>query len=369
MIYLLVFLVTVFLLEVLRRHAGRFGLFAYPGAHRHHATPTPVVGGLGVFGGIALGAWLLPIQQDIHFAVLWAGAVLVATGVWDDIRESSFAVRFFAQAAAVGILAWVADVSLRDLGYILNAEMAMPVGRWGIALTIFAAVGVINAVNMSDGLDGLAGGLSLVTCIALLVVSHLAGNTLYTPFVGIVVAALLAFMLFNARFAGLGPARLYLGDAGSLLIGFLLAWLLIAMSQGEGRVMAPVTALWIFALPLFDAVAALLRRPLQGRSPFHSDRTHYHHYLRELGLSVNQTLVVSVLTAAALAAVGLTAELKDVSEHVMFYSFLGLFVLYFALMVYIDANLEKLVALRRAVTAEQAAVAEQAAEQCMPAKE
>lgn len=366
MTYILVFLVTVVALEGLRRNAGYAGLLAYPGAHRHHAVPTPLVGGLGIYLGIVAGVWLLPVQQDIHFAVLLSGAVLIVTGVWDDIRESSFAVRFFAQALAVGILAWVADVSLRDLGYIFGAEYPVVVGRWGVALTIFAAVGVINAVNMSDGLDGLAGGLSLVTCLALLYVSHAAGNLIYVPFVGVVVTALLAFLLFNARIPALGAARLYMGDAGSLLIGFVLAWLLVAMTQGEGRVLAPVTALWVFALPLFDAVAALLRRPLQGRSPFRADRTHYHHYLRQLGFSVNQTLAISVLAAVVLAAIGLTAESKGVPEHVMFYAFLGLFGAYFVLMVYVDMNLERLIELRRAGEGQKAAASPVS---CMPAAE
>ncbi len=350
MTFVLVFLITAAVLEGLRRNAGRLGLVSYPGAHRHHARPTPQVGGLGVFAGIVLGAWWLPVHENILLAVLWAGSVLVITGVWDDFREASFGGRFFAQALAVGLLGWIADVSLRDLGYIFNAEQSMILGRWGIAMTIFAAVGVINAVNMSDGLDGLAGGLSLVTCLALLFAAHVAGNPLYVPFVGVVVAALLAFTVYNIRIPGLGAARLYLGDAGSLLIGFLLAWLLIAMTQGEGRVMAPVTALWIFALPLFDAVAALLRRPLQGRSPFHADRTHYHHYLREFGYSVNQTLLISIILAAALAAIGLTGEFKAVPEHVMFYAFIGLFSIYFMIMLYVDANLEKLVERRRAIT-------------------
>lgn len=342
MTFLLVFLITVAALELLRRYAGYLGLVSHPGAHRHHTLPTPLVGGLGIYLGIVLGVWLLPVHQEIHVTVLSAGGVLVVTGVWDDIRESSFAVRFFAQALAISLLAWIADVSLQDLGYIFNTDSPLVVGRWGVALTIFAAVGVINAVNMSDGLDGLAGGLSLVTFGSLLFISHLMSNGLYVPFVDLVLASLLAFMFYNVNTRRWGAARLYLGDAGSLFIGFLLAWLLIAMTQGSGRVMAPVTALWIFALPLFDAVAALFRRPLRGRSPFHADRTHYHHYLRDLGLTVNQTLAVSVIAAALLAAVGLYAELHDVPEHIMFYAFLGLFVLYMGMMLYLDANIERL---------------------------
>lgn len=340
---LVVFLATVGALEALRRQAGRFGLISHPGAHRRHTRPTPLVGGLGVFTGVAAGVWLLPIDQNARYAVLAAGSILVCVGVWDDMKESSFTVRFLAQALAVSLLAYIADVSLRELGYIFDTSHPMALGRWGIALTIFAAVGVINAVNMSDGLDGLAGGLSLATCMALLVASQVSGQMVYAPFLGVVAAALAGFLLYNARVPGLGSARLYLGDAGSLLIGFLLAWFLIAMTQGEARALAPVTALWIFALPLFDTVAALLRRPIQGRSPFNADRTHYHHYLRNLGLSVNQTLLTSLAAAVMLASIGLYCEFNGVPEHVMFYAFLVLFAAYFALMLYLDANIHKLV--------------------------
>jgi UDP-GlcNAc:undecaprenyl-phosphate/decaprenyl-phosphate GlcNAc-1-phosphate transferase len=348
MTFLLVFLATAGVLALLRHRAGSLGLISHPGGHRCHTQPTPLVGGVGIFAGVAAGVWLLPIDDSLRHAVLAAGAILVAVGVWDDIKEVSFTARFVAQALAVSLLAYIADVSLRELGHIFDAGQPMALGRWGIALTIFAAVGVINAVNMSDGLDGLAGGLSLVTVIALLSVAQISGQLAYAPVLGVVIAALAAFMLYNVRTPGFGPARLYLGDAGSLLIGFLLAWLLVAMTQGEARALAPVTALWIFALPLFDTVAALLRRPLQGRSPFHSDRTHYHHYLRALGLSVNQTLLASLSAAAALAAVGLYGEYRGVAEHIMFYSFLALFAVFFLMMWYLDTNLEKLVAARAA---------------------
>ncbi|MBS1270367.1 MAG: Undecaprenyl-phosphate alpha-N-acetylglucosaminyl 1-phosphate transferase [Gammaproteobacteria bacterium] len=343
MAILLVFLATLVVLEGLRRNAGQIGLMSIPGAHRRHSCPTPLVGGIGVFAGIMLGLWLLPFQQEVRVAMALAGTILVVTGIWDDILEAQFAVRFAAQALAVGVIAWMADVSLRDLGYILNTNHSVSLGQWSIALTIFAAVGVINAINMSDGLDGLAGGLSLVTCSALLIACYTAGKLEYVPLVAIVIAALLAIMFFNARrIFGLGAARVYLGNTGSLLVGFLLAWLLIATTQGEGRVMAPVTALWVFALPLFDAVAVLLRRPIQGRSPFHADRRHYHHYLLDDGFSVNQTLVISIFSAVVLAGIGLSAEVNEVPEHVMFYTFLILFAVYLLIMLALDLGKNRL---------------------------
>lgn len=342
MVYLTVLVATIVALEALRRSAGHLGLVSYPGAHRHHTQPTPLVGGIGIYFGLVAGILLLSVEPDVTITLIFAGAVLAGTGAWDDIHEISFVPRFGAQALAVAILAWFADVSLRDLGRIVDPEQVFLLGRWGIALTIFAAVGVINAVNMSDGLDGLAGGLTLVTCAGLLAASYTTGVLDYAPFIGIVMAAVGGFLIFNARLPGLGAARLYLGDAGSLLIGFILAWLLIAMTQGDTRVMAPVTALWIFALPLFDAVSALLRRPLVGKSPFLADRTHYHHYLRDHGFSVNQTLCISIAASATLAVVGLTAEVNGVPEHVLFYAFLGLFLVYFAVICYAGNRFDRL---------------------------
>ena len=120
-----------------------------------------------------------------------------------------------------------------------------------------------------------------------------------------------------------------MGDAGSMFLGFVLAWFLIEFSQGEDRLMPPAVALWILAVPLIDTVAMMLRRVLKGRSPFAADREHFHHVLLLAGYSPKATLAIIVSVALVCAATGISAWYLGLPEHVLFYGFLTLFALYF----------------------------------------
>jgi UDP-GlcNAc:undecaprenyl-phosphate GlcNAc-1-phosphate transferase len=144
-------------------------------------------------------------------------------------------------------------------------------------------------------------------------------------------SVILAFLLFNVRISG--RALVFMGDAGSMFLGLVLAWLLIGFSQGEGRLMSPATALWIFAVPLIDTVSLMLRRMICGRSPFEADREHFHHILRAAGFSRKQTLALVLTLALTAAAVGLGGFFLGVSEHWMFFGFLSVFGLHFWLVM------------------------------------
>jgi UDP-GlcNAc:undecaprenyl-phosphate GlcNAc-1-phosphate transferase len=124
-----------------------------------------------------------------------------------------------------------------------------------------------------------------------------------------------------------------MGDAGSMFLGFVLAWFLIQLSQGEGRLMTPVTALWIFALPLFDTVSVMLRRLLLGRSPFIGDREHLHHLLQAAGFSQKQALGLMVVLALAASGIGLVGTFLGAAEHWMFAGFLVLFAVHFLVLM------------------------------------
>jgi UDP-GlcNAc:undecaprenyl-phosphate GlcNAc-1-phosphate transferase len=320
------FLVTVFLVAFLRRRAGSLGLLEHPGNHRTHLAATPAVGGLAMFGGIMAG-WMLSVPQ-YPSALLLGSVSVVATGVWDDRHQASCLFRFGGQIAAAAIMVIVGGITLNDLGYLSTEEYLFYLGRWSGPLTIFAAVGVMNALNMSDGMDGLAGSLSLVTILSLVLLTVTAGEIQTSVELMVIGSAILGFLVYNLRWRGRRFAAVFMGDGGSLLLGFLLAWYLIGLSQGHGRIMSPVTALWIFALPLFDAVGVMLRRAVRGRSPFKSDRVHYHHYLLALGCTVSQTLAVVVGTALLLSSIGLIGWYLDLSEQWLFCAFLGLFAVF-----------------------------------------
>jgi UDP-GlcNAc:undecaprenyl-phosphate GlcNAc-1-phosphate transferase len=136
-------------------------------------------------------------------------------------------------------------------------------------------------------------------------------------------------LFYNWRFYLNKKALVFMGDAGSMFLGFIIAYYLIKLSQGEDRCMAPVTALWVFAFPVIETITLIIRRLLQGRSPFSADREHFHHLLQVWGLSQRRTVLFILIVSTAFAITGLLGEYYRVPEHIMFYGFVLLFVAYF----------------------------------------
>lgn len=316
------FILCVVFAWALKHLANRLGLVVEPGAHRQHLRPTPVVGGIAIISATAIAAALWDPNVLTPFTAV---SILLLIGVIDDRVHLSSWLRLFVQCAAVYVLMLTTGVALVSLGDLFGRGVVM-LNEWSVAMTLFACIGVINAVNMSDGIDGLAGCLVLIACIALMVVG---GPSL--TLTALLIAAVLGFLMWNMRI-GRESAALFMGDAGSTTLGLLLAYLLIEASQGVHATIAPVTALWFLALPLIDAVAVLIIRPIRGRSPFSADHLHYHHALRELGLSVNQTVATAAALQALLAMAGLGMHTLRISESIQLSLFLTLFLAYVVFM-------------------------------------
>jgi len=309
--------------------AVRLGLVDKPGGHKTHQGLIPVIGGLAMFAGIiaSLAFFNLPLQQ--LGPILFAGLLVLAVGTIDDKFFLSSLVRFVTQIGAALIIVTGDKALLIDLGHLVSTD-TLYLGSWAIPLTVFATVGVINAVNMTDGLDGLAGGLCIVTLSAITILismNTLAANYFIIPI--IFISVLSAFLMFNLRTPWLKRAKIFMGNGGSMLLGVLLAWLLIKFSQGTARSFDPTIALWIFAIPLLDTVTIMLRRLLKGKSPFAPDREHLHHLFLKLGFSVGQSVAWVLGIASILTIVGILSFYFKIPEHIMFFSFLTMFIFYF----------------------------------------
>ncbi len=317
------FAIAALLLWLLEPVAFRIGLVDRPGGRKSHEKPTPLVGGIAMFVAFSFVILTLPVPLS-SYRPLFAGALLlVVVGVLDDLRELSARMRFAAQVSASLMMALWAGVALQDLGHIGWGGALVGLGILSVPLTVFATVGVINAVNMSDGIDGLAGSLCLVTVSSLAVLAWEGGDGPALALLALLGSVILAFLTFNMRLHT--RALVFMGDSGSMFLGFVLAWFLVMFSQGEHRLIEPVVALWIFALPLMDTVSMMSRRILGGRSPFEADRGHFHHILQSAGLSSRQTLGIMLLLAAAAAGVGLAGHFLRVPSQWMFIGFLVLF--------------------------------------------
>ncbi len=320
------FVATVFFIEILMPVALHIGLVDHPGGRKHHPHPTPVIGGIAIFAAFALAALTLDMPLS-SFRALFAGAIiLVFVGVLDDLKDTPANMRLFSQIAAGAIMTLWGGVVLADLGNLDLRGGVLELGLVAVPFTLFAATGVINSVNMVDGLDGLAASLTLVTAGALLLLAWTGGAWDHLALLVVLVSTLLAFLRYNLRLRR--PALVFMGDAGSMFLGFILAWLLIYFSQGPERLMSPTTALWLFALPLLDTLCVILWRIKQQRSPLSPDRAHCHHLLLDAGLSRRNTLAVMVAFAVGAASIGLLGEWLGTSDPYMLVGFLILFGFY-----------------------------------------
>jgi UDP-GlcNAc:undecaprenyl-phosphate GlcNAc-1-phosphate transferase len=315
--------VTMMLIMLLERRAAAIGLVDQPSGRKRHCRPTPVVGGLAMFGGFVIVSMAqTPIVSGLE-AFLGAALLIVVTGALDDRFELTARLRLLIQGSGALLIAWWGGAALGDLGPLFgNTPLAL--GMFAIPFAMFCTVGIINAVNMTDGVDGLAAGLCAIAFAALAYLAAQSGNMVDANLLVQLVAVIIAFLIFNARSPWRRRARVFMGDAGSTFLGLALAWFLIRLSQGDDRVIQPVTALWLCALPLIDSVGVMLRRIAQGKSPFGGDRQHLHYILLDHGFSVGETVTLLWLIGGVLACVGVVGQLAQVPDAVMSVGFVGL---------------------------------------------
>lgn len=312
--------------------AAHFGIMDRPGGHKQHEASTPFVGGFGLIA-VLIGAAMLSDRffgDSLLFplqALILGGAVIFLTGLADDLWHIGFKPRFLVQAVVALSMVFIGGVELRSLGELFPG-VQIDLGWLAVPFTVFATIGLINAVNMIDGIDGLSGSVSLVSLTLTAVVALAASNPAYLFIIVALSGGVAGFLYFNLRYPGNGRARVFLGDNGSMLLGFVFAWLFIALSQGDAPAMTPVTALWLFALPLMDTVGVMLRRIWLGKSPFRADRYHLHHLFIRAGFRVCDVVVFAVGMQFLFALIGVCGLLLAVPDYLMFWSFLGVFLAY-----------------------------------------
>ena len=292
----------IFLLDPIAR---RVGLLDRPGGRKDHAAPTPVTGGLAIALGTIIPALILttPSPQLVSLGV--GAVILILVGVLDDIYDLPWQFRVIAQVAAALSIVLIGGVKVEHLGPTVGlGEFAL--GYLSIPFSVLAIVGLINALNMADGIDGLAGSLCLCALVMLISASIYSGNTDLAHGLIILSGALIAFLAFNLRHPWRKRGRIFLGNSGSAYLGLIIAWAAFRLTQNELYPVTPVLAPFLIAPPVIDCLVLLVRRASHGHSPFHADRTHIHHFMLDAGFSV--TGIVLTLCGFSLA-LGLGAAL------------------------------------------------------------
>ncbi|NLF19234.1 MAG: undecaprenyl/decaprenyl-phosphate alpha-N-acetylglucosaminyl 1-phosphate transferase [Lentisphaerae bacterium] len=330
--FVVAFVVGMAVTALMLRIAPMVGAVDQPDGYRKiHRVAIPRLGGIGAFCGflapIALLLCVAPDNPVLHsvidhgraFATVVAGAlVALFMGTWDDIRPLRPRVKLLLQIGAAAIamygghgiwrlsLPWIGEIQL---------------GLWGLPLTLFWYLGCMNAINLLDGMDGLAGGVSLIVCITLMLVGQMMGNTSGMLLMGCLAGGILGFLVFNFN-----PARIFLGDSGSNTIGFLIAALAIMSSRKSETAVALLIPVIALGLPITDTGLAIVRRWSRGLPMSAPDRQHIHHLLLALGLSQRRAVLIIYSICIALCVGAVLSITADRELVLMVFGAMGIMV-------------------------------------------
>ncbi|MDQ2069904.1 MraY family glycosyltransferase [Natronospira bacteriovora] len=312
------FFLAMILCALVTRPSRVFGLVDRPGGRKRHARPVPITGGVAMFAAFSL---CLPFLNAsiLPFASLIIGmGFLLAVGLLDDLEDLAVPTKLLAQVVAALLMTSWGGVQIHSLGNLFGNGPVL-LGEWSIPFTVACTVLMINAINMADGFDGLAGGMSAVVIFWL----GLAGwsNGAGPVFVGIcflLVSVILGFLVYNLRNPWRRRAAIFMGDSGSMMLGFAIAWLAVHLTQTPTATVYPISVAWLLVLPVIDAVSIGIRRILKGRSPFAADREHLHHLMVRAGFSVRGAVAWLIALTFLFGAIGLMGWALAWPEPILF---------------------------------------------------
>ncbi|MDH4234322.1 MAG: undecaprenyl/decaprenyl-phosphate alpha-N-acetylglucosaminyl 1-phosphate transferase [Gallionella sp.] len=321
-------LLSVVFVLLLLRYSIRFGLVDHPGGRKQHSSPTPTVGGLAMFIAVMLALYLGDAYNEDNILLVKCAGLLVVLGVLDDRHDLPVGMRMMAQVFLVLVVIIGADGAITHLGALFGGK-DIHLGLLAIPFTVVAFVGSINAMNMIDGADGMAGKMSLITTLGSAVIFYLSGAAELMPLSWAMLGALLGFLIFNMRLF-VQRAWVFMGDAGSMWVGLVLGWFMLQITRGAVSA-EPALVLWLFGIPLIDTLVVMLRRAKHRRSPFHADRTHIHYLLAHMGLPTKRNVWVLSLVQLILVTIGVIFYLTQAPAWLVFWSFALLVVFYYFL--------------------------------------
>lgn len=291
--------ITMALIPILRAGALRFnnGL-DLPNPRKVHAAPIPKIGGLALAAGSLIPMLLWFNGDRLLKAILIGAFIIVICGALDDFKNLDYKAKFAGQIVAALVVMFYGNLHICRLGSCLPEGVLLPV-YVEVPLTLLVIVGVTNAINLSDGLDGLAGGSSI---LIFLLIGYLAYTGLHIPvnhfillFSMTVTGAIFGFLRFNTY-----PATVFMGDAGSQLLGFLAVTLALGLTQGNSP-LSPLLPLILLGFPVLDTLTVMAERIFDGRCPFEADKNHFHHKLMRLSLFHTEAVMTIYILTACLA--------------------------------------------------------------------
>lgn len=339
MIILSAFFIVLALIPLTCKLAAKAGFVDQPQGRKQHDSPIPPLGGVVLFTVFII---FMLIYGFLPWAVFTALALILVVGIVDDAWEIKATFKFAIHFLAAFTIVVGGGAQIHSLGNLLGFGH---IGLFWLAIpfSIACVVYIQNAVNMMDGVDGLAGGNSLLIFGWLLLAESMrfdhmmkaqisgdAGDIasgLMIPWneqLPILMACLAGFLVYNMRSPFLKKAKIFLGDAGSMALGLMIAWYAITLSQGPYAVIEPVSVAWIIALPIVDSFALLVTRIKEGHPPFKPDRRHFHHHFANAGFTPGQTSFLILTYSALLGCIGFFGIKLGVPEYVLGWGWVAL---------------------------------------------
>lgn len=319
-------LLSVVFILLLRSCSSKIGLLDHPGGRKQHETPTPTVGGLAMFTALMIALYIGEAYTEELMLLVGSAALLVVLGVLDDKHDLQVGLRMMAQVFLVLLVILGANGIITHLGSIFG-QGDIRLGLLAIPFSVVALVGGINAMNMIDGADGMAGKMAFISTSGVGVIFYLSGASDLLPLILAMQGALLGFLFFNTRLF-VKRAWVFMGDAGSMWIGLVLGWFMVQVT-GNKVVAEPALVLWLFGIPLIDTLVVMFRRMKRKRSPFNADRTHIHHVMEDKGASIKRTVLMLSLVQLLLVGIGVTFYLMHAPAWLVFWGFVILMLAYY----------------------------------------
>lgn len=299
--FVLSLIAVLFIVPPVKNRALRAGFVDAPGGRKKHDHPIAPIGGLVIFTVIIFAHIITRGANVFHDWALYIGLILLlGIGAWDDRKEVPAGIKFSVQILVATISVIFGSCLLDHLGPLFGGDDFM-LGVMAVPFSIAAVALMINAINLMDGLDGLSGGVSFVISGVLFVIAMLGGSIDFMISLAPILGALAGFLYYNMRGPHRSKAMIFMGDAGTLAIGFMLAWQCIDMAKFPELGLAPIAVAWVLAIPIMDECAQFYRRVREGQHPFSPDRGHFHHHFIDAGFSAGQ---------ASLCIIGLSALLS-----------------------------------------------------------
>jgi UDP-GlcNAc:undecaprenyl-phosphate GlcNAc-1-phosphate transferase len=315
---LIVLFLTVVLTQLVQKYASKLGLLDVPNDRSSHIAPMPRGAGVAMFFSYMSVLLLLHTTFFMQHLGFFIGIILIfILGVYDDLKDSSPRLKLLIIALAAALIFFVDDLAVDTLGHWFGIEITLPY-ILAFLMTLFAVVGFTNALNLIDGLDGLAGSISLIILASLYYIGFVYHDEFIMIVSLLVMASLVGFLLFNWY-----PASIFMGDSGSLVLGFVISSLAIKATD----YVSDTTVLFLAAVPVIDTIIVLTRRMQRGLSPFAPDKNHFHHKILMLKGSVDASVHILVSLQIILSVIGLL--LRDKSDFVNLVLFLIILFIFF----------------------------------------